>query len=159
MATRVERQQCIAEIRYLPSLLAASVNDLIDAQLDQRSDVDPWTIRQIVHHLSDSHLNAFIRMKLMLTEDRPTLKPYNQDAWAALPDTTSAPIQAALAILEGLHVRWAVLLEHLGDDAWNRSGFHPENGVITLDDMLESYASHGAEHIAQIKRIRAAQGW
>jgi len=154
MATSEERRDRIARIAALPDTLAAAVIGLNDAQLDARGGDDPWTVRQVTHHIADSHLNAFIRMKLMLTEPHPTLKPYDQDAWALLPDTLATPVDATLALLRGLHTRWVILFEALPDDAWARTAYHPENGIVTIDGMLESYAQHGEDHVAQIRRIR-----
>jgi len=159
MSTPDSRGEHIASIRELPKLLEAAVSDLSDAQLDYQSPADAWTIRQLVHHIADSHLNSFIRMKLLLTEEHPTLKPYDQDAWVQLPDTASTPIQESLAILVGLHARWVRLFEGATEADWHRTAFHPERGDITLDDILETYAAHGAEHIAQIQRIRKAEQW
>lgn len=159
MLTPEQRTAKIAAIRDLPSLLSAAVAELDDAQLDTRSAVDAWTIRQLVHHVADSHLNSFLRVKLLLTEEQPTVKAYDQDAWAELPDTTGAPVELSLALLRALHARWALLFERVPEASWSRTALHPENGVISLDDILTSYARHGADHIAQIRRIRAAEGW
>ena len=158
MLTPAERPALIDTIRTFPSRLAQVVDTLSDAQLDRRTDIDSWTVQQLVHHLADSHMNAFIRMKLILTEQHPTLKPYNQDAWVVLADETATPISASLAILEGLHTRWATLLASLSEVDWSRSGLHPENGEVTLDSMLAVYAEHGDDHIAQIQRILKAKG-
>ncbi len=158
MLTATERPALIAAIRALPDLLAGAVEDLTEAQLDQRSPADPWTIRQLVHHVADSHLNSFVRVKLLLTEEHPTIKPYDQDAWVLLPDTVQAPIQASLALLRGLHARWTLLLDNVSEADWQRTVFHPEHGSISLDDILVMYAAHGAEHVAQIKRIREVEG-
>jgi hypothetical protein len=155
MATPAERKERIARIAALPDALAAFVAGLNDAQLDALGDDDPWTVRQVTHHVADSHMNAFIRMKLMLTEQHPTLRPYDQDAWALLPDTRTMPVDATLALLRGLHARWVRLLESLGDDDWSRGAYHPENGEVTLDGILATYAQHGEDHVAQIKRILA----
>lgn len=159
MLTTTERPALIGAIRTLPELLSSVVEDLTDAQLDHRSAADAWTIRQLVHHVADSHLNSFIRMKLLLTEEQPTLKPYDQDAWVLLPDTAQAPIQASLDLLRGLHARWTLLLDNVSAAGWQRIAFHPEHGSISLDDMLVMYAAHGADHVAQIQRIREAEGW
>lgn len=156
MTTPNERQRLIASIAGLPDALATAIAGLSDAELDARADADPWTIRQVTHHVADSHMNAFIRMKLILTEPRPTLKPYDQDAWARLADTSAMPVEATLALLRGLHARWTRLLESLGEDEWERGGFHPENGDVTLASMLATYARHGDDHVEQIGRIRAA---
>ena len=153
MTTPAERQQRIASIAALPDALAAVVAGLGDAELDARAADDPWTARQVTHHIADSHINAFIRMKLMLTEPHPTLKPYDQDAWAQLADTQSTPVDATLALLRGLHARWVRLLEALGEEEWSRGAYHPENGEVTLDGMLATYARHGEEHVEQIRGI------
>ncbi|HMO56356.1 MAG TPA: DUF1349 domain-containing protein [Roseiflexaceae bacterium] len=147
----------IAELAQLPALLEALVVPLAEAQLDAHAAHDPWTIRQIVHHLADSHMNSFVRMRLMLTEEHPTLKPYNQDAWSLLPDAR-APISESLALLHGLHARWAAMLSGLPEAAWDRPGHHPEAGTVTIGGMLESYVRHGHEHLAQIGRILSATG-
>jgi hypothetical protein len=156
MTTPPERRDRIARIAALPDALAAVVAGLSDADLDTRVASDPWTIRQVTHHIADSHMNAFIRMKLMLTEQHPTLKPYDQDAWAHLADTAAMPVDATLALLGGLHARWVRLLESLGDADCARSEAHPENSEVTIDSMLITYSDHGEEHVAQIGRIRAA---
>ena len=159
MLTTTERPALIDAIRALPDLIAGAVAGLSDAQLDHLSTADPWTIRQLVHHVADSHINSFVRMKLLLTEDQPAVKPYDQDAWAQLPDTVQAPIEASLGLLQGLHARWTLLLDNVPESGWQRTAFHPEHGIISLDDMLVMYAAHGADHVAQIRRIREAEGW
>ena len=160
MTTPEQRAADIAPIAALPEALAAAVAGLSDAQLDRPADDDPWTVRQVVHHVADSHMNAFIRMKLMLTEQHPTLKPYDQDAWALLADTRSTPVDATLVLLRGLHARWVTLLESLREEDWGRSAHHPESGTVTIDGMLRTYAQHGKDHVAQIRHIqqRAAGG-
>lgn len=153
------RQELIETIERLPAILEAVVSDLTEAQLDAPGGDGDWTVRQVVHHIADSHMNSLIRMKLMLTEEHPTLKPYDQEQWADLPDTNALPIAPSLAILRGLHARWTALLRGLPETAWSRTGFHPENGEVTIDSMLESYAHHGQDHVEQIKRLRALHGW
>lgn len=155
MPTSQQRQQMIDRIAAFPANLAAVVATLDDRALDAHGAGDPWTVRQVTHHVADSHMNAFIRMKLILTEQNAALRPYDQDAWVELPDTAAMPIEDGLALLRGLHARWVRLLESLDDDAWSRAGWHPDNGEVTLDSMLEYYAQHGEDHIAQIERIRA----
>lgn len=154
-----ERKGRVEHIRALPDLVEKAVDGLDDRQLDTPYREGGWTIRQVVHHLADSHMNAMIRMKLILTEDRPTLKPYNQDEWAKLADTSKAPIASAISILRGLHERWVVLLEGIRDDQWNRSALHPESGELTLNDLLATYARHGENHVKQINSLRAEQRW
>src|SRR5262245_10289143 len=152
MTTAAERRAMIEELRQLPDRLEALVKDLSQDQLDAPSGEGEWTIRQVVHHLADSHMNSFIRLKLILTEDKPTLKPYNQEAWGLLPDTYQFPIPPTLQLLRGLHPRWIALFETVGDADWARSGYHPEIGEVTIDDLLQIYAQHCQEHLAQIKR-------
>jgi hypothetical protein len=152
MTTVAERQAMMDEIRQLPARLEELVKDLSNDQLEAPSGEGEWTVRQVVHHLADSHMNSFIRLKLILTEDKPTLKPYNQEAWALLPDTHQFPIQPTLQILHGLHRRWIALFETVGEADWGRAGFHPEIGQVTVEDLLDIYATHCREHIAQINR-------
>jgi hypothetical protein len=154
-----EHRKKIDRIRVLPALLEDAVRGLNDRQLDTPYREGGWTVRQVVHHLADSHLNAFIRMKLILTEENPTIKPYNQDAWAALPDTTEMPIGVSLEILRGLHDRWTRLLDRVPDGAWTRKAFHPERGEVTLESQLTVYAGHGDRHLEQITKLRRAKGW
>ena len=154
-----ERRSKIGKIRALPSLLDGAVQGLNDAQLDTPYRQGGWTVRQVVHHLADSHMNAFIRMKLILTEEQPRLKPYDQDAWARLPDTLTMPIGVSMGILRGLHDRWTTLLESVPDAGWNRTAFHPERGDVTLDSILTTYAEHGEKHVGQITGLRRAQRW
>jgi hypothetical protein len=159
MLTTAERQDMIAKIQGLPAAVEAAVQDLTDVQLNTPYREGGWTVRQVVHHLADSHLNGFIRMKLILTEERPTLKPYDQNAWANTPDAAAMPIQGSLAILRGLHERLRVLLENLPESSFGRSAVHPEVGEVTLDDWLATLAHHGEKHLAQISNLRAAKGW
>jgi hypothetical protein len=156
MFPSTDRQRLLDQIRALPDALAAAVTTLSEPQLDAHTPADPWTIRQVTHHVADSHLNAFVRIKLMLTEEHPTLKPYDQDAWAELADTVTMPVSASLEVLRGLHARWVALFESLPETAWTRSAYHPEQGTVTVGGMLATYAQHGADHLAQIARIRAA---
>ncbi len=159
MSSTAERQTKITKIRNLPTIVETAVQGLNDEALNTPYGEGKWTVRQVVHHLADSHLNAFVRMKLVLTEDHPTLKPYDQDAWAKLPDTNKLPIQSSLIILKGLHDRWSTLLESLPASSWSRSAFHPENGEMSLDDMLDAYAHHGENHVAAITKLRTEKGW
>lgn len=154
-----ERFARIGKIRSLPSSLHAAVRGLNERQLDTPYREGGWTVRQVVHHLADSHMNAFVRMKLILTEEHPTLKPYDQNRWAEMPDTTGAPIIPSLSLLEGLHHRWAILLESIGENEWTRSGFHPERGDVTLGSLLQTYAGHGENHVDQVISLRRSRGW
>lgn len=157
--TAAERREKIEKIHSLPNAVEAAVKGLNDQQLDTPYRDGGWTIRQVVHHIADSHMNAFVRMKLMVTETNPTLKPYNQDAWAGLPDSNRMPVQSSLAIIRGLHERWSTLLASLPETAWARTAYHPERGEVTMEGTLSTYAGHGANHVGQIIGLRRAKGW
>ncbi len=156
--TPEERLDCIARIRALPQQVAALLDGLSADQLTARPLPGEWSIAQNVHHLADSHLNSYIRLKLILAEEQPTLKPYDQEVWAEMPDATPADVSASLELLRGLHTRWTGLFEVLTADQWTRTGLHPEVGVITPEDLVRTYAEHGAAHLDQIQRTRAALG-
>ena len=152
-----ERIDLTGQIANLPEQLAELVADLTVDQLMAHPLAGEWSIAQNVHHLGDSHMNSFIRMKLILTEDNPTLKPYDQDAWAARADSNHPNIEVSLQLLRGLHARWVALFDSLTDEEWLRTGQHPEYGSMNLIDFLRSYARHGAGHLDQIARTLAAQ--
>lgn len=154
--TPQQRREMIAKIRQLPAQLEVVVRDLTPVQLTTHYLANEWTIAQNVHHLADSHINSFVRLKLILTEDKPTLKPYNQDAWATRVDADNPSIETSLQLLRGLHARWSALLESLAESDWLRAGLHPEIGEITVEDLLRIYAGHGEGHIDQIQRTLAA---
>ena len=149
----------ISEIETLPSQLEEAVRGLDDSQLDTPYRAGGWTVRQVVHHVADSHMNAFIRMKLILTEENPTLKPYDQDRWAAQADVSGVPVERSLEIVRGLHARWVLLLRAAGEAAWQRPAHHPERGKVTLEDMLKTYSGHGRKHVGHITSLRRARGW
>jgi hypothetical protein len=154
-----KRSEAVAAIEQLPAQLRAAVAGLSDAQLDTPYRPDGWTVRQVVHHLADSHMNGLIRTKLALTEDVPTIKPYDENAWAAHPDMR-LPIAVSLGIIEGLHARWTVLWRSLRDGDFARQFSHPELGrALTLDTQLQSYAWHSRHHVAHITRLRQREGW
>jgi len=154
-----ERKNYIEEIKNLPAKLEAAVIGLNGEQLDTPYREGGWTVRQVVHHLVDSHGNAIICMKLLLTEDYPTLRPYNQEDWVKLPDTNKMPISNSLQILKGLHERWGYLLERVQDSDWSRSGFHPEDGEVVLEGLLKTYAHHGNNHLMQITDLKERMNW
>ncbi len=158
MLTPSERQYCISRIKSVPERLRSAITDLNDDQLNTPYRDGGWTVRQVVHHLADSHLNAHTRTRLALTEDNPTIKPYDQDAWALLADY-ALPLESSLAIIDGLHFRWGILWESLPEIAYLRTLYHPDNGAMTLDDLLRSYADHGDNHIKQIVDLRQCKGW
>lgn len=147
----------IDKIRRLPGQIARLVDGLTDDQLTGHFLAGEWSVAQNVHHLADSHMNSYIRCKLIATEEHPTLKPYDQEIWAELADASGPDVAVSLSLLTALHSRWVVFWENLPADAWSRTGFHPESGDISLDDLLESYAAHGEAHIDQITRTLGAQ--
>jgi hypothetical protein len=149
----------IQTLRLLPERLAAAVNGLTDAQLDTPYREDGWTARQVVHHLADSHANAYIRFKLALTEEWPVIKPYDEAAWANLPDSRWLPIDGSLALIAALHGRWVALLEALTDEDFRRGYEHPENGRVNLAKALATYDWHARHHTAHILNLRQRQGW
>ena len=153
------RQAFIREIAALPVNLRAAVAGLTPEQIQHPYRDEGWSVAQVVHHLADSHLNAFARFKLALTEDNPRIKPYDQDAWAALADGRTAEAEASLSLVEGLHSRWIVLLGGLGRGDWARTMDHPERGKITLDYTLELYSWHCRHHVAHITGLRQRKGW
>jgi len=154
-----ERRRHIAEIATAPADLRAAVAGLDPARLDTPYRPGGWTVRQVVHHVPDSHMNSYVRFKLALTEDRPTIKPYDQAEWARLADGTLADVGVSLRLLEALHVRWVALLESLDERDWSRPLVHPEMGDITLDFLLQLYAWHGHHHVAHITSLREREGW
>jgi DinB superfamily len=152
-----ERADLINALRSLPDQLEALVSGLSPEELTTAYLASEWTVAQNVHHLFDSHANSYIRCKLIATEDRPPLKPYKQDDWAAMPDASEADITVSLALLRGLHTRWARFWEQLPEASWSRSGLHPEYGEMSLDGILRSYVKHGLGHLDQISRTLAAK--
>ena len=159
-ADQERRRQWIGEIERAPAQLRAAVQGLTPDQLDTPYREGGWTIRQVVHHVPDSHLNAYTRFKLALTEDLPTIKPYQEARWAELPDGRSAPIEISLDLLESLHRRWVLLLRQLSPADFSRSYVHPEEGrEVELNEVLALYAWHGRHHIAQITTLLHRMGW
>lgn len=157
--TPEQRKDMINRIRKLPANLEKEVTSFSDSQLDTPYREGGWTVRQVVHHLVDSHINAMVRMKLLLTEDNPTIKPYDQQEWAKLPDTNEMPIEDSLLILKGLHSRWYYLLDRIPDGSWQRKGYHPESGDLILEDFLKIYSHHGENHLKQITTLKEKMGW
>ncbi len=157
MLTSVQRAVYIAHIRQLPAQVAALVSALTPEQLITPYLKGEWSVAQNVHHLADSHMNAYIRCKLATTESNPTIKPYDQDAWAAMPDASNANLAHSLALLTALHARWAEFFETLPSDGWARTYLHPVDGSRNLDDVLQTYAKHGHGHLEQMQRTLAAR--
>lgn len=155
-----ERAGLITEIAELPAQFRSAVQGLSEAQFDTPYRPGGWTVRQVVHHVPDSHLNAYVRFKLALTEENPTIKPYEEARWAELPDTAGTQIGVSLVLLEALHRRWVVLLKSMTDEQWSRTYFHPDHQTsLRLDAILAMYAWHGKHHTAHITRLRERMGW
>lgn len=157
--TDAERCTFIEQIAALPADLRQAVAALDEAQLDTPYREGGWTVRQVVHHVPDSHLNAYLRFKLALTESTPTIKTYEEARWAELPEARSAPIDCSLALLEALHQRWVLLLRVLAPAQFARSFRHPEMGLMTLSQQMAMYAWHGRHHLAHITSLRTRMGW
>lgn len=158
-STAAIRSAQIQTLRQLPERLRAAVKGLNDAQLDAPYREGGWTLRQVVHHIADSHMNSYVRFKLALTEDTPTVKPYDEAAWAALPDGCAVPIEPSLSLIDGLHARFAALLESMSEEQFQRNFNHPERGRMTLATNLALYDWHARHHTAHITGLRARQGW
>jgi len=154
------REQWIGEISLAPGFLRAAVAGLTPVQLDTPYRDNGWTVRQVVHHLPDSHLNAYTRIKLALTEKEPTIKPYDEARWAELPDARVGNIEPSLSLLESLHRRWTMLLRQLSPVDFDRPYRHPEHGrIFIVDEALAMYAWHGRHHVAHITSLRERMGW
>ena len=149
----------IFTLSELPEQLRNAVDSLDDAQLSTPYRDGGWTVRQLVHHIADSHMNAFTRVRLALTEDCPTIKPYKEDAWANLHDSVDAPIEWSLELTESLHARWVMMLQSLTPAQWARSFVHPEAGSQTIAFATLLYAWHSRHHLAHITHLRAAKSW
>ena len=157
--TDIRRNELIEGISRLPGQLRSAVEALTEQQLDTPYRPEGWTVRQVTHHLPDSHMNAYIRLRLALTEPEPTIKPYNEKQWAELADARSAPIHLSLTLLDSLHQRWILLLRSLGAKELGRTFRHPQMGVMTLDTQLGLYDWHGRHHVAQITSLVERMGW
>ena len=154
-----ERRGAIEAIADCPARLRAAVDGLTAAQLDTPYRDGGWTVRQVVHHVPDSHLNAYVRLKLALTEDKPTIKPYNEAAWAELADSKTAPIEVSQTLLDSVHTRWDRLWRSLKPEHFARVLIHPEHGERTVDWLLFLYEWHGKHHTAHITELRKQKGW
>jgi hypothetical protein len=157
--TAAERAAFVEQIAETPANLRAAVRGLTDSQLDTAYRPGGWTVRQVIHHVPDSHLNSYTRFRLALTEEEPTIKPYREDQWAELPDARAMPVEVSLQLLESLHTRWVTLLRSLSDEQWKRAFRHPELGVVTLEQKAAMYAWHGRHHAAHITGLRERRGW
>ncbi len=164
-APESEQQAAKDRIGYIdiiakaPGQMRAAVQDLQPEQLGTPYRPEGWTVRQVVHHVPESHMNAYIRFKLALTEEQPHIKPYKEAEWAKLPDNNITPVDVSLHLLAALHSRWVDLLEAMRPSDFGRTLYHPERGVLTLDQMLAMYAWHSNHHLAHITSLRERMGW
>jgi uncharacterized damage-inducible protein DinB len=154
-----EKKELIDQIEQAPARLRAAVEGLSDQQLDTPYRDGGWTVRQVVHHVPDSHLNSYVRFKLALTEDGPTVQPYMENLWAELPEAKSAAPEISLSLLEALHKRWVMTLRAMKPEEWKRTFRHPEIGPMSLEKNLALYAWHGRHHVAHITSLREKMGW
>lgn len=150
----------IESIESLPARLAGAVIGLDEQQIDTSYRPGGWTVRQVVHHIADSHMNAYIRHKLSLTEDSPVVKPYDENNWGILPDAISTPVEVSVSLITALHHRWTQLFINMHPEDWNRTYFHPEHErYVPLWELADIYAWHGMHHVAQIKHLRVRNNW
>lgn len=157
--TADERRELVNQIAATPARMREAVAGLNESQLDTPYRDGGWTVRQVVHHVPDSHMNAYTRVKLALTEEQPTIKPYDEAAWAKLNDVRDTPIETSLVLLETLHSRWDTILRAMTDVDFERTLMHPDMGVMTLDAVIAMYAWHGRHHVGHITSLRARSGW
>ena len=158
--TPERRRQAIAEVEAAPAALRNAIRGLSAAQLETPYRPGGWTVRQVVHHVPDSHLNAYMRFKQALTEDFPVIMAYDEAKWAALPDVGAVPIEVSLNLLDNTHARWGAILRSMGPAEFARGYTHPEyNRRFTLDQGLALYAWHGRHHVGHITALRAREGW
>lgn len=157
--TPEKRVGWIDRIRAAPDAMRTAARGLTDEQLDTPYREGGWTVRQVIHHVPDSHIHGYARFRWTLTEERPTIKEYDEATWAMLPDSRSAPVEISLSLLEALHARWVMLLESMKPSDFGRITLHPERGPIPLDVLLQIYAWHGAHHAAHVGSLREREGW
>jgi len=158
-STAADRAKWIRLIAATPAALRAAVAGLQPEQLDVAYREGGWTVRQVVHHYADDHMNTYVRFKLALTEDAPLIKGVSESAWAELPDARSGPIEPSLQLLTALHERWILAWESLKESEWDRTFVHPVRGAVSLDHLASLYAWHGHHHVTQVIRLRERQGW
>jgi uncharacterized damage-inducible protein DinB len=157
--TAEEKAALMDEIEAAPARLRTAVAGLDDAQLDTPYRADGWTVRQVVHHLVDSHVNAYVRFRWALTEDGPVVKPYDEKDWARLPDAMTAPVAVSLDLLDALHTRWLILLRAMAPEEFERPWTSPDFGELSVDVLLQLYGWHGKHHVAHITALREREGW
>jgi uncharacterized damage-inducible protein DinB len=159
LLTPDERREAIEDIAQTPDRLKSAIAGLSPEQFDTPYRPGGWTVRQVVHHLPDSHMNSYVRFKLALTEEEPAIKAYDEALWAKLKDSQETPVGVSLALLEALHQRWVILLRGMSVEDFARRLKHPERGAMTLDDLLTTYSWHGRHHVAHITSLRHRMGW
>lgn len=157
--TPAQRAEAIAKIAGTPAALRKALEGLTPEQIETPYRPDGWTVRQVVHHLADSHMNCFIRFQLALTEDNPTVKPYDEVAWALRPDYALTPLETSLTVLDALTERWAIVLNAMTEAEWDRTFLHPDNGLTPLRKAVAFYGWHGPHHVAHVTALRARMGW
>jgi hypothetical protein len=153
-------REWIAAIEVLPRWLDVLIENLDEEQLDVPYRPGGWNTKQVIHHLADSHMNAYVRLKLALTEDNPVVKPYAEALWAEMPDVETVPVNVSITLLHALHRRWGATLRGMEDRDWERTYYHPEHErSVPLWEMVDMYAWHGRHHVEQVRRLRERQGW
>jgi len=158
--TEKQKLQWLNEIKFLPQALENSILNLDESQMNTPYRDGGWKVKQLVHHVADSHINAYCRFKLGLTEENPVIRPYEEKLWAELEDVESVPINVSLTILHALHARWYAAINDLTEEDWNRTVLHPEhNKIFTLWHLLGMYAWHGRHHVAHVTTLRENKGW
>lgn len=158
-ANLTDHSSSVATLAALPEKLCAAVQGFSEDQFDTPYREGGWTVRQLIHHIADSHMNSYIRMRFALTEDWPTIKAYEESDWARLPDAQTAPVELSLDIIEGVHGRWAMLLRSLTPEQWQRGYIHPQNGRQTLAEAVALYDWHSRHHTAHITELRKSRNW
>lgn len=154
-----DRKAAVGSIAALPAQLRAAVAGWTDEQLDTPYREGGWTVRQLIHHIADSHGQSSTRLRKALTEENPTVQAYDEKLWAELPDDTDAPVESSLLLLDGLHARWSFLLQHLTPEQWQRTFVHPESGTWTIDAVTQLYSWHSRHHLAHVTELAKARGW
>jgi DinB superfamily len=157
--TPAHRAAAIKTLAEAPARFRLAVAGLSDAQLDTPYRPAGWTVRQVVHHVVDSHINAYLRTKFALSDDNPTIRPYPEQIWAEMADARTAPVSMSLTLLDALHGRWVMLLQSLAPELYARTLLHPERGLMSLDDLLAMYEWHSRHHAAHITELRGREGW
>ena len=153
------RDEWLRAIEATPAELRRVVSGLTDAQLDTPYRPGGWTVRQVVHHYADDHMNSYVRFKLALTEDAPAIKGYEEARWAELPDARTGPIEPSLALVAAVHQRWVVAWRALSESDWSRTFIHPNRGQVSLEQLAALYSWHGQHHVAQVRALRTRNNW